>query len=95
MAVFFRDADSAAEYQVQREVLEALRVQQMPADQFSVWLKENWGHLQRQGNPSLADGSEPAHPVARCFFSQEEKNAYDEAMETARAMRIASLRGLL
>jgi len=95
MPQFFENAEAAADYQAQRELQVALRVQQMAPHEFSRWLKEAWGDLQGHGNPALARNPDPVIATARCFGTQEEKNHYDEQREIEQALLIGSRRGLL
>ena len=92
---YFNDVESASNDQASRELQEALAVRQMNRADYSRWLNESWGRLQRQGVPALSlDGSEVI-AGARCFHTLEEKNRFDDEAEIARVLSLAHRRGLL
>ncbi len=83
----FETAQDMSDYQVAREVHEALRVQQMtPAARFA-WLQENWGRLQDSASVFYADTQRPP-PAARSFARLEEKNRFDDERELTEALQI-------
>ncbi|HSO45103.1 MAG TPA: hypothetical protein VLQ47_06245 [Rhodoferax sp.] len=83
----FETAQGMSDYQAEREVHEALRVQQMtPALRFA-WLQENWGRL--QNSASLFSANLQYSPAAaRCYASMEEKNRFDDERELRQALQI-------
>ncbi|WP_334188697.1 hypothetical protein [Noviherbaspirillum sp.] len=89
MSQIFRTASELSDYQAEREVLEALRVQAMTGDERYRWLEENWGRLQQQADLLYA-GIDKGLPTVRHFRTLEEKNAFDRAREIEWSMQVAT-----
>ncbi len=88
----FLSAHEMSEYQADRELAEALRVQRMSPPEFSDWLTSTWGGLQRQANTMYASVSRTSIGQARHFKTLEEKNRFDEKRETEFAVAVALAR---
>lgn len=83
----FQTAQDMADYQAEREVQEALRVQFMaPAARFA-WLEENWGRLQNSA-PLFNFHVQRPPATARCYASLNEKNRFDDERELRQALQI-------
>jgi hypothetical protein len=83
----FETAQAMADDQAEREVQEALRVQQMTSAARFAWLQENWGRL--QNGASLFNANVPRPPAAaRCYASMDEKNRFDDERELQQALQI-------
>jgi hypothetical protein len=87
----FKTAQEMSDYQDERELQEALRVQQMNGDELFEWLEQNWAPLQRQAN-ALYAGMPLLPPSGRHFETMEEKNLFDEQREIDFALDF-SMRG--
>jgi hypothetical protein len=86
----FETAQAMSDYQSERELQEALRVQGMTPAARLVWLQDTWGRL--QDGASLLFGNMPAqHGTARCYASPVEKNRFDEEREINRALHMRSI----
>jgi hypothetical protein len=82
----FKTANELSNYQHDREVQEALRVQSMTDDERFQWLAANWGRLQDGANDLYANVPDvPA--TARCFATMEEKNIFDRDREVQFALQ--------
>ncbi len=83
----FETAQDMADYQAEREMQEALRVQLMtPAARFA-WLQENWGRLQDSA-PLFNFNVQRPPATARCYATLEEKNQFDDERELRQALQI-------
>lgn len=82
----FRTIDEMAEYQVDRELEQALRVQAMSSDERYQWLADHWGRLQDDANVLFA-GTLSTQATARCYATPEEKNRFDDAREIEMALQ--------
>ncbi|MFZ2123877.1 hypothetical protein [Rhodoferax sp.] len=83
----FETVQAMADYQAEREVQEALRVQQMTPVARFVWLQENWGRLQNSA-PLFNSNVQRPPAAARCYATLEEKNRFDDARELKQALQI-------
>ena len=81
----FQTAEEMSDYQADRELQEALRVQTMSPEERYQWLTDTWGRLQREASLFLAD-LPPQAATARCYASMEEKNRFDEDREIGFAL---------
>lgn len=82
----FATADELSNYQNDREVKEALRVQSMTDVERFQWLVTNWGRLQEAANTLFVNAPErPA--TARCYASMDEKNRFDREREVQFALQ--------
>jgi len=84
----FATAEEMSEHQADRELAEALTVQSLSPDEFSQWLRSNWGRLQDQANRLYSDVARPVGH-ARHFKSLAQKNRFDEDRETEFAVALA------
>lgn len=87
---YFQTIEAMADYQADREVQEALRVQSMSPEERFQWLTETWGRLQDEGSALFADLPRQAG-TARCFASFEEKNRFDEERELKLALQRSAI----
>lgn len=85
-ARYFRSIEAMADYQVDRELQEALRVQSMSPQERFQWLTQTWGRLQDGASSLFADFPQQAG-MARCYASFEEKNRFDEERELKFALQ--------
>ncbi|MFI5444009.1 hypothetical protein [Polaromonas sp. UC242_47] len=86
----FQTVEEMADYQADRELQEALRVQSMSPEERFQWLTENWGRLQDSASALFPDL--PQRPkTARCYASMEEKNKFDEARELELALQRSAM----
>lgn len=76
-----------SDYQVSRELKEALRVQFMQSEERFHWLKDSWGRLQ-DGSSLLFAAVQILPGAARCYTSLAEKNRFDEDREFNRALKL-------
>jgi hypothetical protein len=82
-----QDEQVMSDYQMSRELKEALRVQFMQPEERFHWLKDSWGHLQDES--SLLFATVQILPgAARCYTSLAEKNRFDEDREINRALEL-------
>lgn len=81
----FNSTEELAEYQSNREVLEALRVQSLSPDDRFEWLKNEWGRLQDDATSLFLDANDRPG-TSRCFASFAEKNKFDEDREIVEAL---------
>jgi hypothetical protein len=82
----FASIEELNEFQLRREIEQAVKVQKMAPDERLLWLEEHWGRLQESSNLMLA--GLPATPRrARHFATFSEKNEYDQARELERALQ--------
>lgn len=82
----FKTQEQMSEHQADRELQEALRVQEMDPDTFSAWFESTMGALQERAR--LLYGDLPKRPPAvHQFASMDEKNRFDEAREIEFALR--------
>ena len=83
----FESAQALSDYQAERELQEALRVQAMTEQARWLWLQETWGRLQ-----DSAAGLLPVDPsiagAARCYATLNEKNQFDEEREIRQALQM-------
>lgn len=89
----FATAEAMSAYQEERDLAEALRVQAMLPFERSRWLAANWGALQEQALSFHRDLKPANVRAVRHFATMEEKNQYDEELETERALQLALSRG--
>jgi hypothetical protein len=87
----FNTLEELAEYQAEREVREALRIELMSPEERYQWLTENWGRLQDAATELLA--GKQCLPTARHYCSMEEKNRFDEERELQNALQYAIVQG--
>lgn len=85
----FSKPEGMSDYQADRELAEALRVQRMKPNQRGKWLRDSWGRLQEQAN-SLYAGLPRRSMGAQHFRTLEEKNIADRRTETEFALRVAA-----
>jgi len=83
----FQTAEAMSDYQVARELQEALRVQSMSPAARLLWLKDTWGRLQDGASFLFADVQHKAG-AARCYASLEEKNRFDDDREIKLALQM-------
>ncbi len=83
----FESAQAMSDYQAEREVGEALRVQGMTSAARWQWLQQTWGTLQDSA-VFLLPNDQPAHGAARYYASLDEKNRFDEDREIRQALRM-------
>lgn len=83
----FETAQALSDYQMERELQEALRVQDMtPAARWQ-WLQEEWGRL--QDSAALLSTNDQTTPhAARSYATLSEKNRFDEARELQQALQM-------
>ena len=83
----FETAQALSDYQVERELQEALRVQGMtPAARWQ-WLQNEWGRL--QDSAALLSTNDQTTPhTARSYATLVEKNRFDENRELAQALQM-------
>lgn len=86
-ARYFESAEAMADYQVEREVQEALRVSAMSSSERFKWLTENWDPLQAAVNVLYAKLPKQV-ATARCYTTIEEKNRFDEDREIDLAIQM-------
>lgn len=90
-AKFFQNEQAMSDYQVSRELKEALRVQFMSPEERFRWLKEAWGHLQ-DGSSFLFAQVQIRPGAARCYNSLDEKNRFEEGREIKWALELSVYR---
>ncbi len=83
----FETAQALSDYQTERELQEALRVQGMtPAARWE-WLQHEWGRLQDSA-ALLSINDQPAPYAARSYATLMEKNRFDEDRELQHALQM-------
>ncbi len=83
----FDSARALSDHQAERELQEALRVQDMTPIARWLWLQETWGRLQ-DGAAFLSSNDQPMPGAARCYASLSEKNRFDESREIQQALNM-------
>ncbi len=83
----FESAWAMSDHQAERELQEALRVQDMTPVARWLWLQETWGRLQDSA-ALLSPNEQPVPGAARCYASLDEKNRFDEDREIRQALQM-------
>ena len=86
-ARYFETAQAMSDHQAERELQEALRVQDMTPAARWLWLQETWGCLQDSA-ALLSPNDLPMSSAARSYATWEEKNRFDEARELNQALQM-------
>ena len=89
----FETLQEMSDYQAERELQEALRVQAMSPAQRWQWLQDVWGRLQDSAS-LISAGRPPAPAAARSYATWEEKNQFDENREIQQALQMPIHAGL-
>lgn len=96
MPPHFQSAAEMSDHQLQREVAEALRVQDMNPVERLAWLRSAWTPLQVAASSLMGsvDALPPGHVRVRVhhFATMAEKNAFDLRREIEAAVRLAERR---
>ena len=87
MLKYFESAQALSDYQAERELQEALRVQGMTSAARWHWLEEEWGRLQDSA-ALLSINDQPAPHAARSYATLAEKNRFDEDRELEQALQM-------
>lgn len=83
----FETTQALSDHQAERELQEALRVQNMSPTARWQWLQDTWGRLQ-DGSAFLSANDQLIHHGARCYATLAEKNRFDEAREIQQALQL-------
>ena len=90
---YFESVEALSDYQVERELGEALHYASLPPEEKFRWLEDNWGRLQ-DGASSLRVGL-PEQMAGRSYSSIEEKNRFDDNREMECALKFQKLNNAL
>jgi transcriptional regulator with XRE-family HTH domain len=88
----FATAEAMSAHQQQRELIEALRVQDMSPTERSQWLSSAWGRLQQQAT-SIHRDLKHKNLRVRHFATLDAKNRHDDEQEIKNALDLALSRG--
>lgn len=86
-ATSFETVHAMADHQAERELQEALRVQDMTPAARWLWLQQSWGRLQMSA-AFLSSNDQPLPGAARCYATLDEKNRFDEDREIRQALQM-------
>lgn len=86
----FETEQAMSDYQSERELQEALRVQSMAPPDRMLWLQQNWGRLQ-DGAATFISNMPSSPGASRCYGSMEEKNRFDDQRELTFALQMRSI----
>ncbi len=82
----FETVQGMSDYQAERELQEALRVQQMSPEARWMWLQQSWRRLQ-DGGAFLWTDDQPMPDGARCYATLDEKTALMKTVKSGKRSR--------